>query len=57
MTERLKAEQDKMRLKLSNEKFTNIVEEEIRELKYQLEECDKTIMEVKQDRQDLFGFQ
>ena len=34
MTERLKAEQDKMRLKLSNEKFTNIVEEEIRELKH-----------------------
>ena len=47
MTERLKAEQEKMRLKSINERYTNIVEEEIKELRHQMEECDKAIMDVK----------
>ena len=53
MTERLKAEQEKIQLKIASDRYSNMVEEEIKELKRQMEECDAKIMEVKQDRQDL----
>ena len=53
MTERLKCEQDKVKIKTANDRYTNIVELEMQALKKQLEECDLVITEVKQERLDL----